>query len=118
MALGWEWSFSVKSGYHTMWQAEKHIITAASSGWSLQPVFNPWKVVWKVRAKIKSFMWRLLRGILPTRMALAKKITLIERGCVFCKSSEETDIDKHCRALDPLWKAAPFGGLPLENLNC
>lgn len=114
--------FSVKSGYYTVWLASQRDLPASSSGGCENHTSNPWRSVWKARVppKIKSFMWRVLRGILPTRMALAKKITLPNKKCVFCNRYEETDLHlfKHCQALISFWNASPLGQIPLASLNC
>lgn len=76
---------------------------------------NLWNQVWKARIppKIRSFTWRLLKCILPTRCALSKKISLPDINCLFCKDKEECDVHifKQCWVLESFWNACTLGML-------
>lgn len=40
--------------------------------------------------KIKVFMWRLARDIIPTKHNLSKKGVAVEGGCYMCRGGDET----------------------------
>ncbi|CAN1128838.1 Uncharacterized mitochondrial protein AtMg00310 [Linum perenne] len=81
-------AYTVHSGYEV-----------ASGKFSINKVFGPtsmwdeqfWKNVWTlpVQPKLKIFLWKIIRGILPTRANLAKKITLVNE-CPVCLVEEES----------------------------
>lgn len=50
-----------------------------------------WSTLWSIRAppKIKFFIWRLLRGCLPTRSNLREKHINCNIECVCCESNIE-----------------------------
>lgn len=56
--------YSVKSGYHVARIAENLGNHASSSG---SVSANLWNIIWRLRIppKVRSFVWRLLRGIIP-----------------------------------------------------
>ncbi|CAI8597318.1 unnamed protein product [Vicia faba] len=53
-----------------------------------------WKKVWKIplEAKIKNFIWRMGRDILPTRCNLQNKGIDLDPSCPFCYSAPETPL--------------------------
>ncbi|KAK9943809.1 hypothetical protein M0R45_009405 [Rubus argutus] len=105
--------YSVKSGYRVACNAENITSQASSSGGS--GIFL-WNKVWGLRVppKVCVFIWRLLRGILPTKIALAKKVGLLDVDCVFCHNYAESDMHlfKDCGALNCFWHASALGLLP------
>jgi len=50
-----------------------------------------WDMIWKLKVppKLKNFMWRLTRNVLPTRMRLWDKKVNCRGTCVLCNSAEE-----------------------------
>ena len=108
--------YTVKSGYHvahTTVNFENH--ASPSDGRSNAGKYL-WNKVWRSRVppKVRVFMWRLLRGTLPTRTALAKKLLIPEILCVFCKRHAETDVHlfKECQALKYFWNSSIVGVKP------
>ena len=51
-----------------------------------------WKVVWNLKCpnKIKHFMWRACRNVLPTKQCLLHRKVLTEDKCDFCGESESS----------------------------
>ena len=51
-----------------------------------------WKVVWNLKCpnKIKHFMWRAFRNVLPTKQCLLHQKVLTEDKCDFCGESESS----------------------------
>ncbi|XP_043814106.1 uncharacterized protein LOC122724009 [Manihot esculenta] len=52
-----------------------------------------WKKVWAldVPPKVRDFIWRLFRGVLPTRDNLARRGVDVPLGCLFCDANESID---------------------------
>lgn len=77
--------YTVKSGYYVAHMTENLEKHASSSAGMSNTGKLLWNKVWKARVppKVRVFMWRLLRGNLPTRAAIAKKIFIFETSCVF-----------------------------------
>jgi len=48
-----------------------------------------WANIWKL--KVKNFMWRIVRDVLPTRMWLRDKRMNCPDNCVLCDSGVETN---------------------------
>ena len=49
-----------------------------------------WKVVWKLQCpnKVKHFMWKAYKNVLPTKQCLLNRKVLKEDSCDFCGESE------------------------------
>lgn len=77
--------FSVKSTYN-------HLVHSRP----VVPIQNAdshvWKSLWGCKAthRTKTFVWKYIRDIVPTRIRLSRHIQHIERGCGFCSDQEET----------------------------
>lgn len=103
--------FSVKSAYLVSCKRAKLGIEASTSGFD-GVKFNIWSTIWKARVppKVKTFVWRSIRGILPTRGALCKKVPIPDTCCVFYKKYDEIDMHlfKCYGALESFWKATPM----------
>lgn len=100
--------YEVKSGYHVTRNWINLTSHASSSNGLGGKSGNVWKSIWRVRVppKVRAFIWRLLKGIVPTRMALAKKKVLLPNyDCVFCKAHPESDVHVflQCDALLEFW---------------
>lgn len=108
-------TFNVKSCYHLARTIQRHHIQASSSSIARDGSSNLWNKIWKARIppKIRAFAWRLLKGILPTRAALARKITLPDLSCMFCHSQIESYVHlfMQCSALVSFWFTCSFGEL-------
>lgn len=85
--------YNVKSGYHIAQLIASNEMQGSSFERSDNTRMNLWKKVWSahVPPKVRVFMWRLLLGNLPTRVALSKKFLIPEMHCVFCNKYDESD---------------------------
>ncbi|KAK4384943.1 putative mitochondrial protein [Sesamum angolense] len=104
--LVWHYSkngiFSVRSAYHL---ALSMSVKASSSGtgWPLQL----WHKVWQAPApnKVKLFIWRAIRNILPTASNLQRRIPYDNFSCPLCESVSEGPIHTffHCAFARQVW---------------
>nr|POE91182.1 putative ribonuclease h protein [Quercus suber] len=79
---------------------------------------NLWKSIWELKCpnKIKHFMWRACKGILPTHHNLAKRKVTSSDACVLCGESENTGHTLwSCGFASDVWKTA---GVVLPNEHC
>lgn len=118
------WSFeknniySVKTSYHSI-GLEKKRSSASSSSDANHPL---WKKIWKLCLpnSVKNFLWRLLKGILPTITNLVKRGMSVDPICplCFCDSECENHLFLRCRMAKLYWFASPLGLHILENFDC
>ncbi|XP_026435095.1 uncharacterized protein LOC113332802 [Papaver somniferum] len=75
--------FSVKSTYKALSNIQQH---------AYLPSGMNWKSLWKTDAphKINLFIWKCLKGIVPTRVILSKYNSSIDTICPRCARAEET----------------------------
>lgn len=77
---------------------------------------NLWSIIWRARIppKVRCFIWRmhLLKGILPTKIALAKKVRLPGTP-VFCNDHEESyrHLFMSCPTLRFFWNVNSIGNV-------
>ncbi|KAK9950614.1 hypothetical protein M0R45_006095 [Rubus argutus] len=100
--------YEVKSGYHVTRSWINLTSHASSSSGFEGKGGNVWQKIWRVRVppKVRAFIWRLLKGIVPTRMALFKKKVLLPNStCVFCNAHPESDVHVflECDGLLEFW---------------
>lgn len=99
--------FSVKSGYQL---ALKLKFPEASSNSTSSS--NQWKILWALDLpeKIKIFMWRALKDLLPSAENLWKRKVLQEPICQRCRREVETISHAllTCKAAKKVWLLAPF----------
>lgn len=111
--------YNVKSGYSVARNFPASSLPTSSSGTSSGNYNALWNKIWRVRVppKIRSFIWHLMRGILPTRVALNKKFPIHDTCCIFCNSCLETDLHifGQCEALHWFWRYTSFGANPIFN---
>nr|XP_027118368.1 uncharacterized protein LOC113735569 [Coffea arabica] len=82
-------SFTVKSAYH--------LIKTQSTGWqdvasgSNGSVQDIWPRLWKLNIpnKVKIFLWRICKGILPTSSTLNSRGVHLDPMCLLCKTPVE-----------------------------
>ncbi|CAI8589602.1 unnamed protein product [Vicia faba] len=79
--------FTVKSTYHLM-DAKRDVTVV---GPSRPPNKDLWKKIWQthVHIRVKIFLWRLARNILPTYQNLRKKGMNLNLSCPLCDASLE-----------------------------
>lgn len=76
---------------------------------------NLWKSIWNLNcpSKIKHFIWRACKGILPTNHCLAKRSVATLDKCVLCRECESIGhILWSCRIALEVWKVS---GIKLPN---
>ena len=81
--------FSVKSAYKII-RIQQLSSSHSQSSNHLQSNYI-WKSIWAVKVcnKIKTFIWRACRNILPTKLSLTQRKILCDVGCDFCEYGEE-----------------------------
>jgi ribonuclease HI len=120
----WFWEkdgmYSVRSAYHLLCNGREN----SQPGPSSSRDDRLWKEIWKapVPNKIKNFMWRLAKNILPTRGNLLKKGITLDTSCPLCHNSEENvqHLFMQCNIMKLALFASPLGCQPPLNtdLNC
>ncbi|KAF7833206.1 uncharacterized protein G2W53_015539 [Senna tora] len=102
----WTWSltphggFTVKTAYH----ATHSVITRPNHEAEFGKL---WKKIWRMKTlpSTKHFVWRAVKGILPTGDALERRGMDIDGTCVLC--GEETEIGVHallgCSSVQSFW---------------
>ena len=82
--------FSVRSAYKVAMDLSKHIESASSSDGDSMRQF--WKKFWKIKVphKIRHFIWRVARDILPTKANLVHRHVILEGGCEECDDNLES----------------------------
>lgn len=82
--------YTVKSGYHTATNLRLGLPPSALN----EQNRKHWKKIWsaKVPAKVKFFMWRTCRGVLPVRTRLQDKRVPCPAVCPFCNTADETTL--------------------------
>ncbi|KAL6204988.1 hypothetical protein ACLB2K_022254 [Fragaria x ananassa] len=106
--------YNVKSGYWAWRLASKATDQASSSSNAIGGEQGRyWSCLWKINvsAKIKMFVWRLLRDIIPTRVALAnRKVNVSDMHCLLCGVVAETGahLFKECAVVKAFWRQTPL----------
>ncbi|XP_042958064.1 uncharacterized protein LOC122293585 [Carya illinoinensis] len=96
--------FSVKSAYHL--QVSIH---DSKSGQGSRPSNHGvlWKLLWKLKVpnKVKMFLWRVAKDILPTRANLYRRKIIESPLCPICHSFPKTTAHVlwSCRAAQDVW---------------
>lgn len=101
--------YSVKSAYHLLQNKR----AAASPGPSRNSQEKIWKNIWRVpiHNRVRNFLWRLVKDILPTRMNLQRKGINTVLECPLCHCYQETTdhLFLHCILSKLVWFASPLG---------
>lgn len=104
--------FTVKSGYHLVKEVQQGSRASSSYSAAIIPNFN-WKRLWSlpIPEHIKAFVWRAIRGILPTAENLVKKKVLVDSVCKICgEASESLDhCFRFCHVARQVWLLSPLG---------
>lgn len=99
--------YSVKSGYQIALQIKHPELPSCSSNTSGQ-----WNMIWSMELpeKIKIFIWRAAKNLLPTAENLWKRKVLEDPLCPRCKMKAENIIHAvmECKAARQIWKLTLF----------
>ncbi|XP_058726925.1 uncharacterized protein LOC131598327 [Vicia villosa] len=101
--------FSVKTSYHLLGNARR----SNNPGPSARDEDGFWKLLWKapIENKIKEFLWRLVKNILPLRTNVCKKGISLDPSCPLC--FEEAESAAHlflrCDFIKRMLFAPPLG---------
>uniref|UniRef100_A0A2N9JBI5 CCHC-type domain-containing protein n=1 Tax=Fagus sylvatica TaxID=28930 RepID=A0A2N9JBI5_FAGSY len=102
--------YSVKSAYHLLMEAKQRNEAGESSNTSRER--DLWKGIWEasVPQKIKLFIWKACKGILPTKLNLFRKKVSNSFTCEFC--DEEPESVEHvlveCQFAQEVWGLSPI----------
>ncbi|EOY21370.1 Ribonuclease H-like superfamily protein [Theobroma cacao] len=101
--------YTVKFGYRLI----SSLLDDSEPGCSSDSFDGFWKEVWKlsIPRKIIFFMWKALKGALPTKKALSHRKINVDNICVFCQEDEETDfhILCYCQFARATWLSSKWG---------
>ena len=111
--------YSVKSAYKMIQTQQLRSSRGQSSNYS--QCNKIWKATWaaKVCNKIKTFIWRAYRDILPTKVNLTRRKILLDAGCDCCEVGvESTDhILLSYTYSDMVWKSTCLWGNMSHSTN-
>ncbi|XP_058775075.1 uncharacterized protein LOC131649326 [Vicia villosa] len=81
-------NYSVRSAYHCCMNRK----FANLPGPSVNPYQKLWKSIWRapVHPRVRNFVWRLAKNILPTKDNLQKKGIALDGSCTMCSVAEES----------------------------
>lgn len=112
--------YSTKSGYYSEVNREEVVVPG-----QIGREFNWRKNVWSLDCipKIKTFVWKLLKGALPVGERLNDRHIPVDPKCKRCGAVESiTHLFFHCQYARQVWRLAPFiseveisGLIELEN---
>ncbi|KAL6183929.1 hypothetical protein ACLB2K_045339 [Fragaria x ananassa] len=104
--------YQVKSGYHIARITDQTVGCASSSGTVGPGSGGCWKKIWQanVPPKVRSFVWRLCREVIPTRAALSRRLFIPDVRCIFCGNEVETELHlfRDCPVVQSFWKHNPL----------
>ena len=97
-SLIWAWSkngdFSVRSAYKVALKVLKAARLSNDEGECSDKgkMAGLWKLVWQLKCpnKIKHFLWRACKNILPTNFSLASRKVVSDNSCGFCGECESS----------------------------
>jgi len=102
-------TYSVRSAYHQLGVDRRKDLPGSSH----DPNDKLWKEIWRVNLpnRIKNFIWRLAKNILPTRGNLCKKGLKIDSVCPLCFNEVETSqhLFMDCNIAKLTWFSSSLG---------
>lgn len=81
--------YSVKSAYHIAFQRKGNDLNRGGSSRNCNTI---WKVIWglKVPPKVRLFLWRACKNIIPVRDNLSRRGMGSDHSCPLCSFEKET----------------------------
>jgi hypothetical protein len=102
--------FTVKSAYNMMLWEKYKMEASTSSGARLD--YDLWKAIWstRVQPKVRTFIWKACRNILPTLTKLFDKGVSHAYSCQWCLDEPETcdHLLWQCGFAQRVWKECPI----------
>lgn len=103
--------FSVKMAYHVMVE-ERRRQEDSNTGQTSGVENRNWQAIWKLNLlpKVRMFLWRLCRNILPLAVELYRRHIIPNPFCAYCTSKVETSahVLLKCRGLEEVWRSPGF----------
>ena len=103
----------MKNGYYVARNAVDGPCGVAHASSSSGSIHKYWKGIWnaKIPPKIRMFVWRLMKGIVPTKVALKRKYVDTDLVCSFCGEEAEEDLHlfKLCSITSVFWAVGALG---------
>ncbi|CAL2239892.1 unnamed protein product [Prunus armeniaca] len=100
--------FTVKSAYHVA--RSLHSPTGKAFSSNPDVVARNWSLIWKaiVPARVKTFWWRVISGILPTKANLARKKVSLDEECMFYEGPTKSSIHilRDCPCAICAWRSS------------
>ncbi|XP_021621538.1 uncharacterized protein LOC110621576 [Manihot esculenta] len=94
-----------------MFQLVSPRITELSDRTDVLGYNDGWNRLWSfdVPPKVRDFLWRAYRGVLPTRNILLRRGIYVPTACLFCDHNESiSHVSLHCPMAVELWRLAGF----------
>lgn len=111
--------FNVKSAYKVALELETTSYSGSSSDDSNLRRF--WKLIWKIQVphKVRHFVWRACRDILPTNYNMKCREVLTEEVCAECNLDSETTghVFWSCLRTQRIWTCSGLFQLGLNGLS-
>lgn len=84
----WNWE---RNGYYSV-RSAYHLLKEASQRGIAEPSTTGNNGIWKIRApqRIRNFLWRVAKHILPTRCRLEQKGVTLDVACPMCHNDVES----------------------------
>jgi hypothetical protein len=109
--------FSVRSAYHYVGSDKR----ANQPETSTSNHSKMWSKIWSLPLpnKVKNFIWRLAKQIIPTRGNLQRRRVVLDPICPLCFMDHESDdhLFMQCPLALQVWFASPLGAHPPPNSN-
>ena len=100
--------YSVKSGYQVALNLKFPDHPNSSENKQI-----PWNIIWasELPTKIKIFMWRAARNLMPTAVNLWRKKVIQSPWCQRCRRTEETPYHAifNCKCAQKVWRLTEYG---------
>ena len=112
-SLAWAWTkngnFTVSSGYKVACSCQKEQRGTANGGEASIPKKQNdfWNFIWRINcpSKVKHFMWRVCKDILPTNLGLKRRKIQGEDVCGVCGKMESSGhVLWECEMAEAVWR--------------